>query len=332
MTRQRIVVLDDYEHAAEAFADWAATRARADVSIHTSRLTGDALLGAIQDADVLVLMRDRTPLAAPTIDRLPRLKHVIFTGARNNALDMAALTARSIPVSYTESGPSKASTCELTWSLILAASKRLPEAMRAARGGHDGWRDGVQGRALPQVLEGERLGLLGLGDIGARVARVGSALGMDVVAWSRNLTPEKAASAGARWCDFDELVATSKVVSLHMVLSDRTRHLVDAQALASMRSDALLVNTSRAGLVDEAALVDALKSGRPAAAALDVFSEEPLPANHPLALLPNAVLTPHLGFVNVPVFEKFFAGVVANLQAWLAGTPRNVLNPEVLRS
>ena len=323
-------MLDDYERAADDFADFSSIRARADVSIHTQRLTGDALLDAIKDADVLVLMRDRTPLAAPLIERLPRLKHVIFTGTRNNALDTAALTARRIPVSFTEFGPSKASTCELTWSLILAATKRLSEALRAARGGPDAWRAGLQGRALPQLLEGQRLGLLGLGDIGARVARVGAALGMDVVAWSRNLTPEKAAAAGARWCEFDELIATSKVVSLHLVLSDRTRNLIDARALTAMRADALLVNTSRAGLIDEAALIQALKSGRPAAAALDVFSEEPLPAQHPLASLPNAVLSPHLGFVNVPVFERFFAGVAANLEAWLASTPRNVLNPEVL--
>ena len=169
MTRQRFVLLDDYEHAAEAFADWSAIRARADVSIHTSRLTGDALFAAIKDADVLVLMRDRTPLPAALTGQLPRLKHLIFTGSRNNALDMAALTARRIPVSCAEFGPSKAATCELTWSLILAAAKRLPEALRAARSGPDRWRDGLQGRALPQVLEGQRLGLLGLGDIGARL-------------------------------------------------------------------------------------------------------------------------------------------------------------------
>jgi phosphoglycerate dehydrogenase-like enzyme len=259
-------------------------------------------------------MRDRTSVDATLIDAMPKLKYVAFTGTRNNALDLAALQKRGVSVGFTQWGPSKESTCELTWALILAAVKRLPQAVQALQGGQ--WRDGG---ALGQGLHGERLGLVGLGEIGGRVARVAKAFGMDVVTWSPRMTPERAAEHGARAVSLDELVQTSKVVSLHLVMTEATRQLFDATRFAQMRPDAIFVNTSRAGLADESALVAALQAGRPGAGALDVFSQEPLPNEHPLRALPNALLSPHLGFVSQPVFERFYADLVEGVLAWLHG-------------
>ncbi len=314
--RPTVVVLDDYERALRRLADWSEIDRLAEVRLYHEPLRGDVLHAALAHADAVVLMRDRTPLAASLIARLPRLKLVLFTGGRNAALDAAALAARGIPVCHTEWGPSKDTTCELTWALILAASRRLEAHFRLMRDGH--WRDGGP---LGSMLAGERLGLIGLGEIGSRVSRIGNAFGMQVVAWSPHLTAERAAARQATAVPLDELLATSKVVSLHLVASAATRHLLSAERLASMRRDALLVNTSRSSLLDMAALPHALADGAPAMAALDVFDEEPLPAEHPLRRLPNALLTPHLGFVAQPVFEQFAAGVVECLAAWLHGEP-----------
>jgi len=315
-TRPRIVVLDDYERALRRLADWTEIDRLADVEIHHDPLRGNTLYDALAGADAIVLVRDRTPLRADLIERLPKLRYVIFTGARNTALDAAALAARGIPVSHTEWGPSKESTCELTWGLILAASKRLEAKFGVMRGG--GWRDD---QPLPGVLAGERLGLIGLGEIGGRVARVAGAFGMQVVAWSPRMTPERAAEKGATAVSIDELLSTSKVVSLHLVPTDQSRGLLNTERLARMRDDAILVNTSRSALIDMPSLLAALRAGRPALAALDVYDEEPLAADHPLRSLKNVVLTPHIGFVSRPVFEAFARGVIKCLQAWLRGDP-----------
>ena len=314
--RPTIVVVDDYERAMLRLADWSAVDRLAEVRIFHEPLRGDVLHAALAHADAIVLVRDRTPLRSELIERLSALRLVVFTGSRNTALDTAALAARGIPVGCTEWGPSKDTTCELTWAMILAANKRLEAQFALMRDGL--WRDGGP---LARRLAGERLGLIGLGEIGSRVARVGRAFGMDVVAWSPHMTAERAKTQGAAAVSLDELLASSKVVSLHLVPSNDTRHLLNAERLAAMRADALLVNTSRAALIDMAALPHALHAGRPAMAALDVFDEEPLPAEHPLRKLHNVVLTPHLGFVAEPVFERFAAGVVANLHAWLRGEP-----------
>ena len=323
-SRPIVVVLDDYEHAARRLADWSAIEALAELRIHHAPLGGHALLQAVQPADALVLMRDRTPVSAALVDAMPNLKYLVFTGTRNAALDFGALQRRGIPVSFTEWGPSKESTCELTWTLILAAAKRLPQAVQALHAGR--WRDGG---ALGQVLHGERLGLVGLGEIGGRMARVGNAFGMEVLAWSPRMTPERAAEQGARAVSHDELVQTSKVVSLHLVMTEATRHLFDGARFAQMRPDAIFVNSSRAGLADEAALVEALRAGRPGAAALDVYSQEPLPAEHPLRSLPDALLSPHLGFVSQQVFERFYAHAAEGVLAWLRdeALPRQMSNP-----
>jgi phosphoglycerate dehydrogenase-like enzyme len=321
--RPAIVVLDDYERALRRLADWSEVDRLADVRVFHEPLRGDVLHAALAHADAIVLMRDRTPLRAELIARLPQLRLVVFTGSRNASLDAAALAARGIPLCHTEWGPSKDTTCELTWALILAAAKRLEAHFRLMREGD--WRDTGP---LGDMLAGERLGLIGLGEIGGRVARIGSAFGMQVVTWSPRMTAERAAARQATAVPLDELLASSKVVSLHLVPSAETRHLLDAGRLASMRRDALLVNTSRAALIDMAALAHALAAGRPAMAALDVFDEEPLAAEHPLRRLPNVVLTPHLGFVARPVFERFAAGVVECLAAWLHGQPL----PRLLRA
>jgi phosphoglycerate dehydrogenase-like enzyme len=314
--RPRIVVLDDYEDCLRRTADWSAIESRASVTFHRERLRGEALLRAVSEADAIVVMRDRTPFKAELIAQLPRLKAFIFTGARNTQYDADAMARRGIAVGHTEMGESKASTTEITWTLILAAAKRLEAYLGLVRKG--GWRDA---KALPQVLSGERLGIIGFGGIGQKVAKVGQAFGMEVVTWSPHMTPERAAEGGARSVPLEELLSSSKVVSLHLVPSEATRKLLDAGRLGMMRTDSILVNTARSALIDMAALERALDAGRPGIAALDVYDDEPLPRGHSLAQRENVVLTPHLGFVNDAVFSRFGPGVVESLTAWLDGKP-----------
>lgn len=314
--RPRIVVLDDYEDSLRKTADWGEIEAQCDVAFHKERLRGEALMRAISDADAIVVVRDRTPFKADLVANLPKLKLFLFTGARNTQYDAKAMADRGIAVGCTEMGESKASTTEITWALILAAAKRLEAYMSLVRRG--GWRDG---KGLPQVLSGQRLGLIGFGGIGQRVGKVGEAFGMEVVTWSPHMTPERAKEGGARAVSLEELLASSKVVSLHLVPSDATRKLLDAERLATMRLDSILVNTARSALIDMAALDKALAAGRPGIAALDVYDDEPLARDHPLTKRENVVLTPHLGFVNDAVFSRFGPGVVENLQAWLDNRP-----------
>ena len=310
------MVLDDYEDSLRKTADWAPVQKLADVEFHTERLRGAALLDAVKDANAIVLIRDRTPFKADLLAKMPKLELFIFTGGRNTQLDFQALAARGVPVANTEMSDSKAATAELAWTLILAAVKRLEAYMALLRRG--GWRDG---KALPQVLKGQRLGLVGFGEIGKMVGEVGKAFGMELVTWSPHMTPERAAEGAAKAVSLEELLSTSKVVSLHLVPSDATRKLLNAERLAMMRPDSILANTSRAALIDMDALERALEAGRPGIAALDVYDDEPLPADFALAKRDNVVLTPHLGFVNDPVFSKFGPGVVENLLAWLHGKP-----------
>ncbi len=314
--RSKIVVLDDYEDSLRKTADWAPVEALADVTVHTERLEGDALLAAVAEADAIVVVRDRTPFKADLLAKLPRLKLFVFTGLRNTQLDYGVLASRGIPVANTPHGSSKGATAEVAWALILAAAKRLEDYLGLVRRGK--WRDG--GR-LPWVLGGERLGLVGYGEIGQLVGRVGAAFGMEVVTWSPHMTPARAAEGGARAVELDELLATSKVVSLHLVPAEGTRKLINAERMARMRPDSILANTARSALVDMAALPAALDAGRPAIAALDVYDDEPLAAGHPLSSRCDVVLSPHLGFVNDPVFSQYGPAVVANLLAWLRGEP-----------
>lgn len=313
-----IVVVGDAEQALRRIGDWTAIKAAADVKIHHLPLSGKALVEALENADAVVLVRDRTPFDADLLAALPKLRYVVFTGTRNTTLDLAALKARNVPVSHTQWGPSKESTCELTWALILAATRQLERQTALLRSGK--WRPD-EALPLAGVLHGQTLGLIGLGEIGGRVVRVGQALGMKVAAWSPRMTAERAAQHGAIAVSLEKLLAKSKVVSLHLVPTPATHQLLNAERLALMRPDSLLVNTSRSALVDGAALVKALEQGRPGYAALDVFDVEPLPADDPLRQLPNVLLTPHLGFVTEPVFERFAVGVTECLSAWLAGAP-----------
>jgi phosphoglycerate dehydrogenase-like enzyme len=314
--RPRIVVLNDWERALSRLADWSAIEARADLQILHEPLRGDALVHALKDADAVVLVRDRSPFDAALIAQLPKLRYLVFTGTRNTTLDLNALQSRGIPVSHTEWGPSKDSTCEMTWALILAAMRQLPAQTALLREGR--WR-APEGGPLPGVLRGARLGLIGLGEIGGRVARIGQAFGMEVVAWSPRMTQERADAYGATSVPLETLLSTSQVVSLHLVPTAATRHLLNAERLATMQPGSLLANTSRSALIDPVALAQALRNGRPGMAALDVFDSEPLPADEPLRNAPNLLMTPHTGFVCEPVFQQFALGVVECLEGWLDG-------------
>lgn len=316
--RAQISIVGDAEQALRRLGNWQAIDAQADVTVHPAGLTGAKLVGALINADAVVLLRDRTPFDAALLAALPKLRYVVFTGTRNATLDLTALAARGIPVSHTEWGPSKESTCELTWSLILAATRQLEPQIALLRSGE--WRPH---RAVPLagVLHGQTLGLIGLGEIGARVAKVGQALGMKVITWSPRMTPERAALHGATAVTLENLLLTAKVVSLHLVSTPLTHHLLNAEKLALMCPDSLLVNTSRSALIDSAALIKALEKGQPGFAALDVFDAEPLPLNDPLRQLTNVLLTPHVGFVTEEVFKCFADGVTQCLQAWLEGRP-----------
>jgi phosphoglycerate dehydrogenase-like enzyme len=314
--RKKVVVLDDYEDSLRRTADWSVVEAKADVTYHTERLRGDALVDAVRGANAIVLVRDRTPFKADLLAKVPNLELFIFTGGRNTQLDFQALAARGIPVANTAMSASKPATCELTWALILGAAKRLEPYVALLRAGR--WRDG---KGLPQVLTGERLGLIGFGEIGRAVGAVGKAFGMELVAWSPHMTAERAAEGGAKAVGLEELLQTSKVVSLHLVPAQATRHLLNAQRLAMMRPDSILANTARSALIDMKALEAALDKGRPGFAALDVYDDEPLAPGYALAKRENVLLTPHLGFVNDSSFAKFGGGAVENLLNWLEGKP-----------
>jgi phosphoglycerate dehydrogenase-like enzyme len=309
----RIAVLDDYQGVALEMADWSPVLARAEVDVFTDHVRDvDALAERLAPHEVVVVMRERTPVPEALLERLPNLRLIVSTGRRNAAVDVAAARARGIEVCGTSSLAT--APAELTWALVLGLARHLPTEAAGVRAG--GWQTTV-GRDL----HGRTLGILGLGRIGAQVAQVGTAFGMDVVAWSANLTDERAAEAGARRVDLDPLLAGSDVVSLHLVLGERTRGLLGRRELALMKPDALLVNTARAGLVDTDALVDALAAGRLGGAGLDVFDEEPLPVDHPLRGEPRALLTPHLGYVTADVYRTFFTGVVEDILAFWGGTP-----------
>jgi phosphoglycerate dehydrogenase-like enzyme len=265
-------------------------------------------------------MRERMAVPAALIERLPRLKMIAVTGAHNRTLELAAAAARDIVVSHTRDAGSEHATGELTWALILAAARQVCRENRTLRVG--GWQ-----QTVGTTLFGRTLGVLGLGRLGSVVAGIGKAFGMEVVAWSPNLTAERAQAGGARLVGKEELFAHSFVVTLHMVLSDRTRGLVGAPDLARLGKDSILVNTSRGPLIDEAALLDALRRRAIGAAALDCFDQEPLPADHPFRTMDNVVATPHLGYVTRETFEVFYSDTVENIEAFLAGRPIRLLTP-----
>lgn len=325
-TLLRIAVLDDTQDVALQSADWSILEGRAEVQIFREPFAGeDEAAKALQPFQIIVPMRERTPFPASLIQRLPNLQLIALTGVRAPSLDVTACSARGILVCNTAMD-SAAATAELALALILACARSIPQADATMRAGR--WHAGVP---LGTALAGKRLGIVGLGKLGSRVAGYGQALGMEVVAWSQNLSEEKAASQGARRVEKDELFATSDVISLHVVLSERTRSLVGAPELAAMKDGAILVNTSRGPIVDEAALLAELRRGR-IRAGLDVYDREPPPPDHPLRELRNVVLTPHLGYAVEPVFKQVYRESVENIDAYLQGQPIRVVNPDALQA
>jgi phosphoglycerate dehydrogenase-like enzyme len=321
----RVAVLDDYQRRARGYADWARLGSDAEVVFFHEPIAQADLADALAGFDVLVLMRERTVFRRPVLERLPRLKLLVTTGTRNASVDDDYLRAAGVVYCGTgrpDGGPTPGvpSTAEVAWALILAACKRVAAEDRAIRGGR--WQ-----LDLPVNLAGATLGLAGLGHLGSAMIGPARAFGMDVIAWSQNLTEERAASAGARRVSKAELLAGSDVLSIHLVLSDRTRGLFQAADLAQMKPTAVLVNTSRGPIVDEQALIEALRANTIAAAGLDVYDAEPLPPGHPLTTLDNVVLLPHLGYVSEAGFRQMYGQVVENIAAFLAGSPIRTISP-----
>jgi phosphoglycerate dehydrogenase-like enzyme len=292
-------------------ADWSPVTARADVTVFADHVFDpDELVARLTPFDVVFVMRERTPLPRSILERLPNLRMIASTGNVNASIDMAAVADLGFHVSTT--GGSIGSTVELTWALILAAARNIVTERQAVAEGR--WQSTV-GRELDRRV----LGVLGLGRIGSRVARVGAAFGMEVVAWSANLTPEAAQEAGARYLPREEFFATADVVTVHLKLSERSLGLIGADELAAMKPSALLVNTSRGPIIDEDALIEALRSGAIAGAGLDVFDVEPLPPDHPLRTMANVTATPHIGYVADRPYRIFFRDAVAAIAEWLDG-------------
>jgi phosphoglycerate dehydrogenase-like enzyme len=318
----KVAVLDDWQRIAEACADWSALRARAEVVFfHEAFASEDEAAAKLADFEVVMAMRERTAFPPSLVARLPKLELFGMTGRRGATIDLAGMAARGITLTYTSGSETGNGTAELALGLMLAAARNIPRGDAAIRSGS--FQGGV--RAGPE-LAGKRLGVIGLGRIGSHMARYGQALGMEVLAWSPNLTEARAAAAGAQLRGRDDLLAEADVVSLHIVLSDRTRGLLGSRELGLMKNGAILVNTSRGPLVDEAALLAALEAGR-LVAALDVFDREPLPADHPLRRSPNTVLTPHLGYGTRETFAEFYGQGVENVLAFLDGAPIRLLDP-----
>ena len=325
--RMRVAVLDDWQAVARQSADWGALQDRADLFFFEEPFADqDKLAKALSQFDIIIAMRERTKFSKTLIDSLPRLRMIALTGGRTWTTDFEALNARGIPMCHTGGEKSGAATAEIALGLLLGAARFMNRGDAAIRSGK--FQDGVP--AGP-VLDGKTLGILGLGKIGSRMARYGAALGMQVIAWSENLTEEKARAGGARLVTKDQLLAESDAISLHVVLSDRTRGIIGAADLEKMKPGAILVNTSRGPLVDETALIERLKSGK-LIAGLDVFAEEPLPADHPLRSMPNTMLTPHLGYGSREVYEQFYRESIENVLAFIDGKPQRVLNPEALKA
>ena len=307
----RVAVLDDYQRVAGSLADWGSVPGDV-VFFHDHLATEDELVARLEGFDVVVAMRERTPFPESLLARLPALRLLVTTGPRNAAIDLAAAHHRGIVVSGTRADPQ--GTPELTWGLVLALLRHVPAEDR-------GVREGAWQRTIGTGLAGKKLGVLGLGRVGAVVAPVGGAFGMRVIAWSPHLTRERAAAAGAAFVERDRLFEESDVLTVHVVLGEGTRGLVGPAELALMKRTAYLINTSRGPIVDEAALVTALEEGSIAGAGLDVYDVEPLPAGHPLLTAPNTVLTPHIGYVTDTGYRAMYTDAVHDIAAYLDGKP-----------
>ncbi|GAC1326361.1 MAG: D-2-hydroxyacid dehydrogenase family protein [Mycobacteriales bacterium] len=317
----RIAVLDDYQDAARSATDWEPLQRRAEVTFFREPIaTPEDIRSKLRDFEILCLMRERLPFPRATFALLPELQCLVTTGTANRAIDLQAAVEHAVVVCGTTNSSGGLATAELTWGLLLALARRIPQEDRAVRAGQ--WQTSVG-----TGLHGRTLGVVGLGRVGTAVAGYGVAFGMEILAWSRSLTDERARESGAHRVELDELLARSDVVSLHTVLAAETTGLIGPAELDRMQTSALLVNTSRGPVVDEAALVAALRTGGIAGAAIDVFDREPLPAVHPFLDLDNVVLSPHLGYVTTEVYAEFYRETVRTVLAYLDGSPIRVLLP-----
>ena len=314
----RVAVLDDYQDVARKMTDWSVLPADVEVAVFRDHLTDQAAVAErLKDFDIVMAMRERTPFPRTLLEQLPRLQLLTTTGMRNAAIDLQAAADCNVLVCGT--GGILYPTAELTWGLILSLLRHIPDEDQATRAGS--WQV-----SLGLGLNGKTLGLMGLGRLGSEVARVGNAFQVDVIAWSQNLTAERAAERGATLVSKDELLARADILSIHLVLSARSRGLIGRQELNRMKPTAYLINTSRGPIVDEAALIAALRNGTIAGAGLDVYDEEPLPLDHPLRRAANTVITPHIGYVTQETYQVFFDETVENIQAFLKGAPVRVLH------
>jgi len=319
---KQVAILDDYQNVALDMADWTVLASECEVHAFRDHLTDvEAIAERLQAFEIVTCMRERTPFGRDLLERLPNLRLLVTAGMRNAAIDVEAATQLGILVCGTSGGP-LGPPAELAWGLILALIRHIPREDAAVREGH--W-----GTTLGMSLEGKVFGTLGLGQLGTRVAKVGAAFGMSIIAWSQNLTAARASQVGATLVSQDELFAQSDILSINVQLSDRTRGLVGARELGLMKPTAYLINTARGPIVDEAALVQALRSGTIAGAGLDVFDEEPLPANHPFKSLHNTLLVPHIGYVTEDQYRVRYSQTVEDIAAYLQGKPLRMLNPEI---
>ncbi|MGE5334189.1 MAG: D-2-hydroxyacid dehydrogenase family protein [Nitrososphaerota archaeon] len=314
----KIAVLDDYQQVAAAYGPWQELPPSCEVHyFHEHFAATDALIDALAGFDIIVAMRERTPFPSSVLAQLHQLKLLVTTGMANAAIDVAAAAASGITVSGTRSVAT--GTAELTWALLLALARHIPAEQAALRQGQWQIRVGTG-------LAGKTLGVVGIGRIGSQIVRYGNAFGMHVIAWSQNLTQERAIAAGCAAVSREELFAHAHVVTVHLKLGERSRGIIGRDDFERMRPDALFINTSRAEIVEEAALIDALQRRRIAGAALDVHYGEPLAADHPLRSTPNTLLTPHLGYVTDDGYATFFTDAVEDIRAYLDGAPVRVLS------
>ena len=313
----KIAILDDYQNVALTMADWSVVPDEHEIVVFDDHLADvEQVADRLKDFDIICIMRERTPLPRQLIEMLPNLKLLITSGMRNASIDLAAAADAGVTVCGT--GASGYATAELAWSLILALVRNIGIEDRSMR--ERGWQN-----TIGNELRGKTIGILGLGRLGGRVASYARAFEMNVLAWSQNLTAERAAECGAELVPLDDLLARSDVVTVHLVLSDRTRNLLGPAELAKLKPTAYLVNTSRGPIVNEVALMDVLEHGRIRGAGLDVFDVEPLPFDHPMRNLSNAILTPHVGYVTEEAYRIFFAEMVENIVAYMDGAPIRVL-------
>ena len=315
----KVAVLDDYQEVALQMADWKSLPSEAEVIVFKNHLSDENDISKrLEQFEVVSAMRERTPFPKRLLEKLPNLKLLVTTGMRNASIDIPAASKLGITVCGTEGLGYP--TAELTWGLIVSLARKISEENSSSRSGS--WQT-----TLGIGLNGKTLGILGLGNLGSQVARIGNAFGMNVIAWSQNLTEERAIENGVTLVTFDDLMKNPDFLSIHTVLSERTRGLIGEKELNFMKPTAFLINTSRGPIVDEEALVQALRDGVIAGAGLDVFDTEPLPCQHPFLTLPNTLITPHMGYVTVEGYKIFYSQTVECINQYLNGTPVRVLNP-----